>query len=137
MITTRVEGFDEATRALSELSRITAMNTLRRALMPAAEALMDAAVAAAPELTGDYKASYRVEERPKGRKQSKVEVHVLAEDVAAAAIEYGTSDTPAHGTFRRTSDGMTDTMVGIVGEAILTEVAASAARAAKKAGKAR
>lgn len=132
---TKVDGFEACGRALADLKTATARAVGRRSLLPAAEHLKTKAAAAAPELTGDYKGSYSVDRSPKARRKSAAEVHVRADDVGAAAIEYGTTDTPAFGTFARTADAETDAMVKLVGDALLVETDKAVARAEAKAAK--
>lgn len=63
----------------------------------AAEAGADHARSIAPVDTGEYRSRFRVEQGPEGPR-------IVNDDPGAAAIEYGSDDTPAHHVLSQTAD---------------------------------
>lgn len=81
----------------AELDALLSSSIVTDGLIEAAQIARDYAEATAPVDTGAYRSRFRVE-------QSGGEVYVVNDDEAAAAIEFGTADTPAHLTLMRAVD---------------------------------
>jgi len=92
---TKVEGFKDLERVLSELPKSTAKAAARRWLKAAGKPIMEHARSLAPEASGNLKSSYRVgtrlskAQRKKTRRESEVEVYIGPNDPAAIQTEFG------------------------------------------------
>jgi HK97 gp10 family phage protein len=144
--TGKLEGFEEAYKMLTTLPSVTSQkNTLRRALLPAASLYEGRMRDMAPEFEGNLKASIRTDKRPKMSKavakarrkggDRSVEVHVIAEDPAAARQEYGTSFHPPQPFGTPAYDATRDQMIALTADAVKSEIGGAIARQAKKAAK--
>lgn len=133
----RVEGFADCIAALRELKTTVARNVGRRALVPAGDILASAATANAPVLTGNLKRSISVDrkQRSASKRAGVAELSVIASDLGAAAIEYGTSDTAAQPYMRPAVDANEGRMTAAVAQAVQEGVMAATARASRKAAK--
>lgn len=139
----RIEGFREASRTLSDLSKTVAKNVGKRSLMPGAKLLRDAVSSNAPRLEGNLadsvivtdKMTKATKRRKKRAGDNSVEVYVIADDPAAVPQEYGTHDMPAQPYFARSVASTKARIFELVGEAIRQETTKAAQRAAKKAAK--
>ena len=81
----------------AELGALMASDLVQDGLTEVAETGRAIAEATAPVETGHYRSRFRVEHTAGG-------VQIVNDDEAALAIEFGTSDTPAHLTVSRMID---------------------------------
>jgi HK97 gp10 family phage protein len=134
-----LKGLKEVREGLAEFSKTVARNVARRALMPAAEIIGDAAQAAAPvsdraeqwkSTPGSLKASKQIK-RGKADGQMAT-VAVTFTDPAAVPTEYGTTKMAARPWFRPAADRVEGQAVATFASALTDEVEKAAAKAAKK-----
>lgn len=142
----KIEGMAEAFNNLMSLKSVaTQKNALRRSLMPAANMYRDKMEELAPEFEGNLKASIHIEEKPKlSKSQAKakrkggdksVEVHVIADDAAAARQEYGTSFHPPQPFGIPAYDATRQGMLDVTAEAAKKEIGSAVERQARKAAR--
>lgn len=139
-----MEGLEQTVSNLSELSKATSRNVIRRALRKNAEPVADLAARLAPHRSGRLAYSISVSStltrRHKGEKVSEVEVYIgpaggLGALYYASFDEFGTIDTPAFAFMRTTWFNMqTRTFEGIRRD-LAVEVEKSRLRAARKAAR--
>ena len=118
---------------------------LRRALEPAAQIYKDKMYSLAPEREGNLKASIHIDKKPKFSKgaarakrkagDKSVEVHVIADDVAAARQEYGTSFHPPQPFGIPAYDATKQAMIDATVDAAKKEIGGAIERQAKKAAR--
>lgn len=128
-------GTGDALATLAALSKATARAVGRRSLIPAAQILAAEVAFNAPVLTGALAASVRVDRKMSRIKKRKgaVDLSVIADDVAAVPVEYGTNDTPMQSFFRPAIVSSKGAMFEAVASAVQTETTAAAKRVAKRA----
>lgn len=139
----KVEGFKELARALEELPKSAARNTLRRVLKKAAEPVREDAQAKAPQLTGRLKLSIvtgnQLTRRQKAdaRKEALyfAETHVGTASGHGIPQEFGTVNHPAQPFMRPAWDGNKGRALKIIGDELGTEIEKTARRRAKKLAK--
>lgn len=140
MTSFKVEGLAELDRALGQLPKATARNTLRRVLKKAAVPVESGWKARAPKLTGRYEASITTGTRLTSRqaKDAKrdgkafAEIHVGSADPAGIPQEYGTFKEPPQPSGGPAWDATKGEALKIIGDELGTEIEKSAARYAKK-----
>lgn len=140
----KLTGFKELDRALSELPKATARNTLVRALKKAADPVQKAWQDKAPVLTGTLRQSIIVGTRltkPQARDARRdgkhfAEVHVGTADPAGIPQEFGTFKEPAQPSGRPAWEATKDDALRIFGAELGNEIEKSANRLARKAAKA-
>lgn len=81
----------------SDLQAIATSQIVEESLVEAAELGRTYAESIAPVDTGSFRDSFRVESSPG-------EARLINDDEAAAAIEFGSDDTPAHHTLAQAAD---------------------------------
>lgn len=81
----------------SDLQAIATSQIVEESLVEAAELGKTYAESIAPVDTGDFRNSFRVESSPG-------EARLINDDEGAAAIEFGSDDTPAHYTLAQAAD---------------------------------
>lgn len=144
--TFKVEGLSELEAALKglreefDLSRTTAKNIVKRALMKAADPIESDAAARAPVLTGVLQRSVstgtKLSRRQKGlhHKESEVEIFVGAGALAqATAQEFGTSHNAPQPFLRPAWDSNKMAALDSIKETLGTEIEKATKRLAKKA----
>lgn len=141
----KVEGLADLDKALSELPKATARNTLQRVLKRRAEPVKEAWQQNAPVLTGHYERSIivgpssRLTARQKrdAKKEGKyfAEIHIGTSDPAGQQNEFGNSHMPANPSGRpaweATKDGTLDGIAKDLGD----EIEKARARLARKASR--
>ena len=147
-----VYGLAETLRALRTFPEVaTQRNTLRRALVKAAEPIAVAARALAPDdpktPAPDLKSSIMVatqltKRHRKGEKENEVEVYVGPTRVPgrfvlnyASFAEYGTANTPAHPYLRPAWEQQKGAVMEILARELRVEFDKTAARLSRKAAK--
>lgn len=151
--TFRVEGLRELDRALGELPKATARNTLQRALTKAAQPIAEAARAKAPVLTGETRQEIgigtRLTKRQKalhrrmtrGAGKAFAEVFVGATGGPDGAVpqstqrEFGTDGAPPHPYMRPAWDGNKMGVLNRIRTELASEIEKTAQRAARKAAR--
>lgn len=136
-------GLRDLTRALGELPKTTARNTLKRVLVKAAKPIEDAAETNAPKLTGRLTRSIVTGTRltrPQARQAKKdgkffAEVHVGTADPAGIPQEFGTFKESAQPFMRPAWEANKDGALKIIKDELGTEIEKSAARLARKAAR--
>jgi HK97 gp10 family phage protein len=140
-VRTELKGLKEVREGLAEFSKTVARNVGRRALMPAAEIIANAAQANAPVSTrtdqwksepGSLKASKQIKRDKPGKGMATVAI--IFDDPAAVPTEYGLTSRryPAQPWFRPAVDANESRAVAAFGSALTEEVEKAAAKAAKK-----
>jgi len=143
--TVKIEGLAELGRALDEMSKATARNTLKRVLKKRAEPIRDkwrAKVAPYRE-TGHYEDSIIVGTRLTARqaKEARVEgknfaeIHVGTSDPAALQDEFGNIHQSARAPGRTAWEGEKATVLEGIADDLAAEIEKTRARAARKAAK--
>jgi hypothetical protein len=141
--TFKLEGFRECIAGLEEFSRTVAGNVVKRALVPPANLVGNAAQVRAPVSTaphnptpGSLKASKAI--KP-GRGSKTPTVAVLFNDPAAVPTEYGLTSRnyPPKPWFRPAVAASQSAMLASFGAALKPGVEAAAKRAAKRSAKAK
>ncbi|SMF70530.1 HK97-gp10 family putative phage morphogenesis protein [Allosphingosinicella indica] len=130
---THVTGFREARLALETLSKATQKNVGKRALMAPARVLAGAVAAKTPVKTGTLKSS--VKAVPSKMEKGRPRAAVLADDVAAVPIEFGTSKMTARPFFRPAVEAARDMAGRAFAAALKPEIDAAVERAAKRGAK--
>lgn len=139
----KVEGFRELAKALEELPKATARNTLRRVLKKAAEPVRNDAQQKAPVLTGGLKASINVGTQLTRRQKADAkkegtyfsEVHVGTASGHGIPQEFGTFKDTAHPFMRPSWDANQGKALKIIGDELGKEIEKSAIRRARKLAK--
>lgn len=144
VVIAKFEGAKEFERALADLTKATARNTLKRALTKVAKPVQEAMEARAPRDTGWTAGSIAVSgtlnpaNRSDQKKEGKsfAEVYVGSTRGSAGILqEWGTVNQPAQPYMRPAWDAAkTGVLVGF-GGALKIELGKAAVRAAKKAAK--
>jgi HK97 gp10 family phage protein len=139
-------GDKELDRALAELPKATARNTLNRVLKKAAAPVYERMQAAAPVLTGHLKLSVVVgpsskltsRQKRDARREGKnfAEIHVGTSDPAGMFEEFGTFKQPPHPWATPAWDATKEGALGTIRSELGTEIEKSAARLARKRAKA-
>lgn len=140
--TFRVEGLSDLNEALSELSKATSKNILKRVLTKAGEPIAEDASRNARRLSGALQRSFGVSQKLSRRqkaqhkKESAVEVFAGPGALAQAITEeFGTAHSAPNPTLRPAWDGgKMRALDGISGD-LAEAIAKAAARAARKAAK--
>lgn len=142
-----LEGFKELDRALAELPKVTAKNTLRRVGRPALEPMADRAAALAPELSGRLSFTIGVSEhgtrRARWKKKGPNEFLIAMGPMTglgtlsyATHVEFGTVDTPAEPFMRPAWDAGAMPALDYIKKNLGIEIGKSAARLAKRRARA-
>lgn len=142
-VVVKFEGGRELERALGELPKATARNTLNRVLMKAAENMDDIASGFAPVDTGQLQRSVVTGKRltqSQSRQQKKdgkhfAEVHVGTEVPTGIFQEFGTFKEPAQPFMRPSWDSTKVGALKTIQTQLGIEIEKSRARLAKKAAK--
>lgn len=145
MPSVKIEGFAELDRALAELPKATARNTLQRVLKKAAEPTLDRMAGGAPKLTGALEHSIimgpssKLTSRQKrdAKKEGKhfAEIHVGTSDPAGQFQEFGTFKEPAQPFARPAWEETNDRALETIKTELGTEIEKRAARLARKAAR--
>jgi HK97 gp10 family phage protein len=138
----KVEGLRELERALAELPKATAKNTLKRTLKLAAQPIADEAQRLAPRDTGKLAEGIMVttkkpkKHKPKsGRAFAEVYIGPKARSVGAVPQEFGTVNHPAQPYMRPAWDSKKMTALDIIRSELGNQITKAAARLAKKAAR--
>lgn len=138
----KVEGLSDLEEALSELTKATAKNVLKRVLIKAGQPIARGAESAARRLSGKLKRSFGVTDklsrRQKSQNQKKSDVEVYAGPgalVQAITEEFGTSSQAPHPTLRPSWDSNKMKALGSLKDDLAEEIEKARARAARKAAK--
>lgn len=139
----KVTGFKELAKALEELPKATARNTLRRVLKKAAQPTRDDAQQKAPVLTGGLKTSIIVgtsltrRQKADAKKEGTYfsEVHVGTASGHGIPQEFGTFKDTAHPFMRPAWDANKSGALKIIGDELGNEIEKSAIRRARKLAK--
>lgn len=139
----KFEGGRELAKALEELPKATARNTLRRALKKAAEPMDDIASSLAPVLTGVLARSVIVgtqltrSQKRQAKKDSKhfAEIHVGTADPAGIFQEFGTFKESSQPFMRPAWDATKTGALTTIRRELAAEIEKSRARLARKAAK--
>lgn len=151
-VTVKVEGLKELDRALGELPKATARNTLRRTLISSAKPLVDHASRIAPDRPGkprnDLQQSITVSSRlnkqqrrvTRGAEKSFAEVYV-GPDVSVPNAhghwqEFGTVDHPPHPFMRPAWASEQTVVLENIKEQLGAEIMKAAQRLARKSARA-
>ncbi len=143
MVKLTLTGDKDLERALGELPKATARNTLRRVLKKAALPVQSAWQARAPKLTGTLERSIVVGTKLT-RRQARdakrdgkhfAEIHVGTSDPAGVPQEFGTFKEPAQPSGRPAWEATKAEALATIGRELGTEIEKSAARLARKAAK--
>jgi HK97 gp10 family phage protein len=138
-----MSGWKEMDRALGELPKATARNTIQRELRKAAAPVRDEMEARAPRLTGTLKGSILIGTRltrtqaRDARRDGKAfaEIHVGTADPAAVTQEFGTFRHPPQPFGVPAWEATKHKALQIFGEGLWSGIEKSAARYAKKLAK--
>ena len=141
--TVKLEGFRELDKALGELPKATARNTLKRALTPAADHVDYVASGAAPHDTGKLEQSIIVGTKLTSRQAREAkragknfaEIHIGTRLGRGMFTEFGTFKDPPLMWFTRAWDISKNTALEIISANLASEIEKSAARLAKKRAK--
>jgi len=148
-ITVKTQGFRELDAALSEFSKATARNVLRRAGIAALEPVADAMKARAPEESGDLIDAIQVgtklgkRQKRQNRSPSNVEVYVGVADVngkhvpAGTQQEFGNENHPPQPFARPAWDREATPTLDRLKDSLGAEIDKAADRARRKALKAK
>lgn len=136
----RMEGWSELDRALGELPKATARNTLRRVLRKAAAPVEAEMESRAPKRSGALGRSIQTgtqltpRQARDARREGKAfaEVHVGSADPAAVTQEFGTFRHPAQAFGVPAWEATKDEALEIIGRELGGEIERAAARYAKK-----
>lgn len=139
----KLEGGKELARALEELPKTTARNTLDRGLKKVAKPVQTVWKSLAPKDEGHYAESIIVGKRltrPQARDAKRegkhfAEIHVGTADPAGMQQEFGNINHPAQPSGRPAWDATKDNALKDFGTELGKEIEKSAARLAKKAAK--
>lgn len=136
-------GLGELSKALSDLPKSTARNTLKRALKSAGQLFADEAQAQAPQLSGHLKTSLIVGEKltrrqaqalkPEGKYFARVSVGTS--DPAGQMQEFGTFKDQPQPFMRPAWDTTKDNVLAKVGDVLGDEIEKSRVRLARKAAR--
>jgi HK97 gp10 family phage protein len=140
--TFKVEGLSDLDEALSELSKATGKNILKRVLTKAGQPTADAAAANARRLSGKFERSFGVSQklsrRQKSQHDKQSDVEVFAGPgalVQAITEEFGTSNQAPHPTLRPAWDSNKMKALDGIKDDLAEEIEKARARAARKAAK--
>jgi len=137
----KVEGLRELERALAELPKATAKNTLKRTLKLAAQPIADHAQRLAPRDTGGLAEGIMVttkkpkKHKSKGRAFAEIYIGPKARSVNAVPQEFGTVNHPAQPFMRPAWDAEKETSLDIIKNELGGQITKAAARLAKKAAR--
>ena len=139
----RIEGFAELDKALGELPKATARNTLTRTLKKGAVPVRDAAQENAPRETGELEQDIiigtrltRSQARDNRERKGFAEVHIGTDLSRGMFTNFGTFKDPPQLWFDRAWEGSQDMALAIISTELGNEIEKSAARLAKKRAKA-
>lgn len=142
----KIEGLRELDKALGELAKATARNTLNRALMRGAKDLEAAWEPQVPKLTGALGRSINVgksnrltgPQRKYAKKEGThfAEVHIGSADPAAMQQEFGNMNHPAQPHGRPTWESKKMDILDNIGHDLKVEIEKSAKRNARRLAKA-
>ena len=142
MASFKVEGLRELERALAELPKATAKNTLKRTLKLAAQPIADHAQRLAPRDTGGLADGIMVttkkpkRHKPKsGRAFAEIYIGPKARSVNAVPQEFGTVNHPAQPFMRPAWDSEQMNALDIIKNELGDQITKAAARLAKKAAR--
>jgi HK97 gp10 family phage protein len=138
--TVKIEGLRELDRALAELPKATARNTIVRTLKKAAAPVRDAAQSNAPKLTGELEQDIIIGTKLTKRQSSEVrragksfaEVYIGTDLSRGMFTNFGTFKDPAQMWFDRAWAGTQDEALVTIKFELGTEIEKSAARLRKK-----
>lgn len=143
--TVRMEGLADLDRALSELPKATARNTLQRVLKKGAERVQEAWQPKVPVLSGHYQHSIIVgpsskltpRQKRDAKKEGKhfAEMHVGTSDPAGQQNEFGNINMAANPSGRPAWDATKDGVLADVAKDLGDEIEKSRARLARKAAR--
>jgi HK97 gp10 family phage protein len=138
-----MEGLADLEKALVELPKATARNTLQRALKKGAEHVQEVWQGGVPVLTGHYQHSINVGPASKltrtqkrdAKKDGKyfAEMHVGTDDPAGQQLEFGNVKMPAQPSGRPAWDITKESVLADISTDLATEIEKSRARLARKA----
>lgn len=144
-VSARVEWLIGSDQALAELGKkSTEKNVLKRTLTKPAQQVAAEWQAAAPRLTGHYAYSIHVgtqlTRRQKGSAYKAgllgvVEVHIGTTDPAGVQLEFGNNHQAAQPSGRPVWEQKKESTLAAVGSGLWVEIAAAAARAARRQAK--
>lgn len=143
MATVKIEGLRELEKALSELPKATARNTLRRVLKARAEPVRDVWKGKVPVETGHYRESIIVGTRLTSRQAREAkregkdfaEIHIGTSDPAGQQQEFGNINHPAQPSGRPAWDETQDRVLAGIADDLGAEIEKSRARLARKAAR--
>lgn len=141
----KMEGWKEMDRALGQLPKATARNTIKRGLKKAAVPVEEAMENTAPRLTGwtgkSIQTSFQL--NPANKRDQKREGKAFAEiyigtsrGSAAHLLEYGTFKMPANPWMRRSWEATKEEALVIFSVELKNEIEKSVARYARKLARA-
>lgn len=137
-----IEGLSELQEALSELSKTTSKNVLKRALTKAAEPIRDQANSAAPRLSGFLAASITIgttlsrRQKSQHTKESPVEVFVGPGPSAKSITqEFGAAHHRAQPYMRPAWDSNKRSALDTIAQDIKAEIDKAVERAERKAAR--
>lgn len=144
-VVVKVEGLADLDRALEELPKATARNTLQRTLKKGAEKVQAAWQPKVPVLSGHYQHSINVgpsskltsRQKRDAKKEGKyfAEMHVGTSDPAGQQLEFGNVHMPAHPSGRPAWDTTQEAVLAGISQDLAQEIEKSRARLARKAAR--
>lgn len=144
-VSVRMEGWRELDRALGELPKATARNTLQRALKKGAIHVQEVWQPLVPVLSGHYRMSVIVgpsskltrSQKRDAKKEGKsfAEYHVGTNDPAGQQLEFGNVHMPPNPSGGPAWEATKDNVLSELGKDMWTEIEKSAARLARKQAK--
>jgi len=140
----RIEGLRELERNLKELSRATAKNVMKRALMDAGQPVADKAEGLAPVRTGrlqksiDIGGSLTRRQRSTSPRRSAVEVYIgVSRSLPQGHLqEFGTVSNKPQPFLRPAWDGLKMAVLERIKDSLWAEISKAAARLARKQARA-
>lgn len=142
-ISMKLEGFEDAGRALNDLPRATAKASVRRALKKVLTPVAQRGAALAPTDRGDLSESYAVSTRLTKRqrkvtvKESEVEMYAGPNDPGAVQTEFGNEHQPAQPHLRPAWDSHRASILPDLADLLWTDITKTLARHARKLAKGR
>jgi HK97 gp10 family phage protein len=145
MATVKLEGWQDLDRALGELPKATARNTLQRALKKSADPVRAAWESKAPRRFGYYAQSIIIgpgskltsRQRRDAKREGKFfsEIHIGTSDPAGQQQEFGNINHPAQPSGRPAWEQTQDEALRVIGDTLRDEIEKSRARLARKAAR--
>lgn len=140
--TFRIEGLAELDEALTELSRATARNVLRRTLIEQGKPIRDDGARNAPVDKGGLKASYTIgtklsrRQKAQNKKESMVEVYIgPAPSAKSIQTEFGNAHQAAHPHLRPAFDSNVQRVLSGIRDELAAQIEKARARMARKAAR--